>query len=190
MKKIVLASNNKGKIKEFRELFPAEYEIVTMSEAGFTEDVEETGTTFYENALLKAKTVSESLGVAVISDDSGLMVEALGGAPGVYSARYAGSHGNDSDNKRLLLKNMEGAKNRRAKFHSTVLFYDTDGTIIVGEGETHGEIMLEEVGTNGFGYDPLFFSYDLQKSFGVATSEEKNSVSHRNRAIRDLLGKL
>lgn len=190
MKTIVLASNNKGKIKEFRQLFKNDYEIVTMSEAGFLDDVEETGETFYENALLKAKTVSEALGVAVISDDSGLMVEALDGAPGVFSARYAGSHGNDADNKKLLLKNLQGVTDRRAKFHSTVLFYDIDGTIIVGNGETHGEIMLEEIGTNGFGYDALFFSYDLQKSFGVATSEEKNSVSHRNRAIRDLLGKL
>ena len=190
MKTIVLASNNKGKIKEFRQLFKNDYEIITMSEAGFLDDVEETGETFYENALLKAKTVSEALGVAVISDDSGLMVEALDGAPGIFSARYAGSHGNDADNKKLLLKNLQGVTDRRAKFHSTVLFYDIDGTIIVGNGETYGEIMLEEVGTNGFGYDPLFFSYDLQKSFGVATSEEKNSVSHRNRAIRDLLGKL
>ena len=105
MKTIVLASNNKGKIKEFRQLFKNDYEIITMSEAGFLDDVEETGETFYENALLKAKTVSEALGVAVISDDSGLMVEALDGAPGVFSARYAGSHGNDADNKKLLLKN-------------------------------------------------------------------------------------
>lgn len=190
MKKIILASNNKGKIKEFRELFPSDYEIITMADAGFTCDVEETGSTFYENALIKAKTVSEFLGEAVISDDSGLMVDALNGAPGVFSARYSGEHGNDSDNRKLLLKNLQNETNRKAKFHSTVLLYNKDKTVIFGDGETFGEILIEETGSNGFGYDSLFFSYDLKKSFGLATADEKNSVSHRNRAIKDLLSKL
>lgn len=190
MKKIVLASNNKGKISELKKLFPEDFEIITMSEAGFFGDIEENGSTFLENALIKAKAVSTALNLDAISDDSGLMVDALGGKPGIYSARYAGEHGNDEKNKALLLKNMENVSDRKAKFHCSVVLYRTDGSYVFGEGETFGEILHAPVGDGGFGYDPLFFSYDLQKSFGVASSEEKNSVSHRNRAIGDLLSKL
>lgn len=190
MKKIVLASNNKGKIKEFRELFPNEYEIVTMGEIGFDKEIEETGKTFFENALIKAKTISNFCGLDAIADDSGLMVECLGGAPGIYSARYAGEHANDAKNNALLLKNMNGQTNRKARFHSSIVLFRRDGTVIEGKGETYGRILLKAEGVNGFGYDPLFFSDDLGKSFGEATADEKNSVSHRKRALIDLLNRI
>ena len=122
--------------------------------------------------------------------DSGLLVDALNGEPGVYSARYAGEHGNDELNRKVLLKNLEGVENRGAKFASSVVLYKTDGTFEQGYGETHGTILYKEDGENGFGYDSLFFSKDLNKSFGVASSEEKNAVSHRYRALIDLYGKI
>ncbi|MBO7215247.1 MAG: RdgB/HAM1 family non-canonical purine NTP pyrophosphatase, partial [Clostridia bacterium] len=148
------------------------------------------GVTFYENALIKAKAVSEVLGEDVLADDSGLSVESLYGAPGVYSARYAGDHGNDKLNRDFLLKNLSGVENRKAKFISSVVLYKKDGTVISGYGETTGVILTEEQGSNGFGYDCIFKSDDLGKSFGLATDEEKNKVSHRYRAICDLRSKL
>ena len=190
MKKLVIASQNKGKIKEIKDISKGLYEVVSMAELGFTDDVEETGSTFYENALIKAKAVSQALGEDCIADDSGLVVDALDGAPGVYSARYAGEHGNDKSNRDLLLRNLQGKENRKAKFVSSVVLYKTDGTIISGYGETLGSILLEEDGENGFGYDCLFLSDDLNKSFGVASSLEKNSVSHRYRALTDLFNKI
>lgn len=185
--KLVLASNNEGKIREFKEILPARYEIITMQKAGFTDEIAENGSSFYENALIKAKTVSLALGVDAVADDSGLVVEALGGAPGIFSARYSGAHGDDAANRAKLLKNMLGISDRRAKFVSAIVLYKTDGTIIRGDGEALGEILYEERGKHGFGYDPLFYSRDLKKSFGEATDEEKNSVSHRKRALIDLL---
>ena len=190
MKELVVASGNKGKLEEIKSILGDSYKIVSMKEAGFSGDVDETGSTFYENALIKAQTVSKILKKDVLADDSGLLVDALDGAPGVYSARYAGSHGNDKLNRDLLLKNLDGVANRNAKFASSVVLYKENGEIISGYGETHGEILLEEVGENGFGYDCIFLSRDLNKSFGVATHEEKNKVSHRYRALCDLRNKL
>lgn len=191
MKTIVLASNNKGKIAEFNQLFKDKFNVISLAQAGFTDEIEENGTTFYENALIKAKTVSQFCKLPAIADDSGLVVEALNGEPGIYSARYAGEHGSDKKNNLLLLKNLEGKENRKAKFHSTIVLYDDlSKNIVFGEGETFGEILFNEEGSNGFGYDPLFYSYDLKKSFGLASSEEKNRVSHRYRALVNLLEKL
>lgn len=190
MKKLVLASNNKGKIKELLSLLPNGYDIVTMEEAGFTDEIEENGKTFFDNALIKAKTISQKLNCDAISDDSGLMVNSLFDAPGIFSARYAGEHGNDKLNRQLLLKNLENAQDRSARFHCCVVLYKQNGNVIFGEGETFGEILFKEVGSNGFGYDSIFYSYDLKKSFGEATDEEKNGVSHRRRAIENLLSKL
>ena len=190
MKELVVASGNKGKLEEIKSILGGSYKIVSMKEAGFDGDVDETGSTFYENALIKAQTVSKILKKDVLADDSGLLVDALDGAPGVYSARYAGEHGNDKLNRDLLLKNLDGETNRKAKFASSVVLYKENGEVISGYGETHGEILLEEVGENGFGYDCIFLSYDLNKSFGVATHEEKNKVSHRYRALCDLRNKL
>ncbi len=187
MKKLIVASNNKGKLKEIKEILNGIYEVVPMGEAGFTDDIVEDGNSFYENALIKAKTVSEALNADALADDSGLCVEALSGEPGIYSARYSGQHGDDAANRAKLLKELEGKENRKAKFVSAVVLYKTDGKIVKGVGETYGTIAFKEEGTNGFGYDSLFVSDDLHKSFGVASSEEKNSISHRKRALIDLL---
>ena len=190
MERLVIASGNKGKLKEIKEILGGLFEVVSMAELGFNEDIDETGSTFFENALIKAKAVAMALNENVLADDSGLMVESLNGDPGVHSARYSGEHGNDENNRKLLLKNLENKENRRAKFVSSVVLYRKDGSYIDGYGETHGSILFEETGTNGFGYDCLFLSDDLKKSFGVATAEEKNLISHRFRAIQDLYQKL
>lgn len=190
MEKLIVASNNKGKIKEIKEILKDVYEIVPMGEAGFNEEIEENGSTFFENALIKAKAVSEALGVNALADDSGLCVDALGGAPGIYSARFSGVHGDDSANRKKLLSELKKLKNpdeRKARFVSSVVLYKRDGEVVSGMGETHGIIAFKEEGENGFGYDSLFVSDDLGKSFGLATAEEKNAVSHRKRALIDLL---
>ncbi len=190
MEKLVVASGNKGKINEIKSILGDFYEIVSMQEMGFSEDIEETGSTFFENALIKAKTVSKALNCNSLADDSGLMVDALGGAPGIYSARYSGEHGNDKSNRDLLIKNLEKESNRKAKFASSVVLYKTDDTFVDGYGETLGEILFEERGENGFGYDCIFLSDDLKVSFGEASFEDKNKVSHRYRALLNLSNKL
>lgn len=181
-KTIVVASNNAHKLREIAQIFP-EYEIISQREAGFNDEVEETGVTFEENALIKARAACSALGLPVLADDSGICVEALEGAPGVYSARYCGWHADDKSNRALLLKNMEGKDNRTAYFCSSIALVFPDGTELTAEGRTYGKLLTAECGDGGFGYDPIFFSDDLQKSFGVATAEEKNSVSHRYRAL-------
>lgn len=187
-KKIVVASGNKAKLEEIKTIL-SDFEIIGYKEVGLDFEIEENGSTFYENALIKAKAVSDALGIPALADDSGLMVDALDGAPGIYSARYAGD-GIDAHNNALLLKNMQGIQDRSAKFVCCMVYYSPDGTIITATGETKGKIMLEEQGQNGFGYDPLFFSDDLQMSLGVASAEAKNTISHRFRALQALRGKL
>lgn len=180
---VIAATGNPNKLKEFRAILKGD-EVISASEAGFTDDVEETGQTFLENALLKARAVCRATGKTALADDSGLCVTALGGAPGVYSARYSG--GGDKENRRLLLQNLQGETDRRAYFESAIALVFPDGRELVAEGRTYGHILEEERGENGFGYDCLFFSDDLQKSFGEATAEEKNGVSHRGRALTKL----
>ena len=184
--RLVVASGNKNKLREIAEIF-TDFEVCSQKQMGFDEDVEETGVTFAENALIKARAASKALGEMVLADDSGLCVDALNGAPGVYSARYCGHHGSDEENRKVLMKNMEGVENRRAHFTSAIAIVYPDGRELVAEGHTYGEILPEETGDGGFGYDCLFFSDDLQKSFGVATAEEKNKVSHRFRALQAML---
>ncbi len=188
MKKIVLASGNAHKLKEFRELLP-EYEIVSCKELGFNGDIVEDGKTFYENALIKAKAVATELNLPALADDSGICVDALGGAPGIYSARYAGD-GIDKHNVELLLKNMQGKTDRTAKFVCVLVYYLPSGEIISATGECKGKITDAPCGENGFGYDPIFYSDELNKPLGIATAEEKNSVSHRYKAIKALKEKL
>ena len=180
--KLVVATGNAHKLREIAQIFP-EYEVISQKQAGFFDEVDETGATFMENALIKARAACEALGLPVLADDSGLCVEALGGAPGVYSARYSGAHGDDKGNRLLLLKNMQGVADRRAYFACAVALVSPDGREWTAEGKTEGEILTEEEGEGGFGYDPIFLSSDLQKSFGIASAEEKNSVSHRYRAL-------
>ena len=187
MQKIVAATGNAHKLKEIRAIF-AGREIVSEKEAGFAGEIEETGETFLENALIKARAVCEATGLPALADDSGLCVDALGGAPGVRSARYSG--GGDAENRVLLLKNMANVTDRGAHFCCAVALVFPDGRVVTAEGRTEGEILTEECGENGFGYDSLFFSRDLQKSFASAAEEEKNAVSHRGRALRALEAKL
>lgn len=193
MEKVVLASNNKNKIKEILQIYK-DKEILSLNEIGFLDDIEETGETFLENALIKAKTVSEylkkkGLFMPVIADDSGLCVNTLDGKPGVYSARYAGEHGNNEENRKKLLENMETKDDRSAYFVCTMVEYFPNDKYIFSEGKTYGQITKQEIGDKSFCYDCIFFSDDLQKTFGQATSEEKNSVSHRKRAIQLLIEK-
>ncbi|MDE7087542.1 MAG: RdgB/HAM1 family non-canonical purine NTP pyrophosphatase [Clostridia bacterium] len=185
--KIVVASGNAHKIEEIKQIFKG-VELISMHDAGFTADIEENGATFKENAYVKAKAVFDALHVPVLADDSGLCVDALGGAPGIYSARFSG--GTTADNRALLLKRMDGISHRNARFTCSVCYIGADGKPTFGEGNTEGKILFEEIGEKGFGYDSLFFSYDLNKSFGEATEKEKNSVSHRFRALSDLRSKL
>lgn len=183
----MVASGNRGKIEEFKEIVPG-VTFVSMREAGYEGEPEETGATFKENAYIKAKAVYDALKRPVIADDSGLCVDALGGAPGIYSARFSG--GDFADNRALLLKRMEGIPARSARFVCAVCYIDAHGEPLFGEGYTEGKILFEEIGSKGFGYDSLFFSTDLHKSFGEASEDEKNAVSHRYRALRDLFSKL
>ena len=190
MKKLIVASSNKGKLKEIAEILKDYYEIVSMKEMGYSQEIEETGVTFFENSLIKAKSVSEYFKEDCLADDSGLMVDYLDGAPGIYSARFSGENATDESNRKLLLEKLDGVKNRKAHFVSSIVLYTKDGQVIQGNGQTDGEILYSEEGANGFGYDSLFYSYDLKKSFGVASSQEKNAVSHRYRALCDLKKKL
>jgi XTP/dITP diphosphohydrolase len=180
---IVAATGNAHKLKEIRAVL-AQWEVLSQTEAGFRGEVEETGVTFAENALLKAQAVCRATGLPALADDSGLCVNALGGAPGVYSARYSG--GGDAENRALLLKNLAGEADRSAFFSCALALVFPDGKAITAEGRTHGKILTRECGENGFGYDSLFFSTDLQKSFGEVSEAEKNGVSHRGRALRAL----
>lgn len=191
--KIVLASNNKNKIKEFKQILKDD-EILTMHDVGFYDEIDETGETFLENALIKAKTISEflktkGLDYPVVADDSGLCVEALNGEPGVYSARYSGVHGDDEANRQKLLKKLEGVENRKAYFQCITVEYFSDGSYKVGDGRTYGTITYKKIGDETFGFDCLFLSDDLNKTFGEASAEEKNKESHRFRAIKDLFSK-
>lgn len=188
MKKIVLASGNKDKLKEIREIL-TDYEVISCKELGFYGDIEENGKTFYENALIKAKTVALALNLPALADDSGICVEALNGAPGIYSARYSGD-GIDEHNNELLLKNLKDKENRNAKYVCAMVYYNPNGEIISAEGEMHGKILDGPIGNNGFGYDPIFYSYELNKPMGLVPAEEKNTVSHRYKALKGLLEKL
>lgn len=188
-KTLVVASGNAHKLREIAEIFN-DYQVLSQKQAGFDVDVEETGKTFMENALIKARAASQALQQPVVADDSGLCVDALGGAPGVYSARYSGGHGNDKANRELLLKNMQNENNRRAYFVCAMALVFPDGKEVTVEGRTYGNILHEETGEGGFGYDSLFLSDDLNKSFGLATAEEKNGVSHRFRALQALREKI
>ena len=181
-KRLVLASNNKGKIREFKALFP-DYDVVAYGDLGINIEPDETGKTFFENAYIKAKTISDLTGEAVIADDSGICVDYLNGAPGIYSARYSGE-GDKKNNEKLLsvLADVPDDK-RTANFTCALCLCKPDGTVIGTEGKTFGKIMYEVAGENGFGYDVLFYSTEINKCFGLATPEEKNAVSHRYRSI-------
>lgn len=189
---LVVATGNKHKLQEIQAIFK-DVRVISAREAGYLGDPEETGATFEENAIIKARAAAEALNLPALADDSGLCVAALGGAPGIYSARYAGGHGDDKKNREKLLAELGDEKNRAAYFRSAAALcfpQSMGGKTVTATGDTHGRILTREEGENGFGYDCLFYSDDLCKSFGVASAEEKNAVSHRFRALTALKEKL
>lgn len=186
--KLAIATNNQHKLQEIRAILGDSFEeLLSLKDLGIDVDVEETGTTLEENALIKARAILALSGIATLADDTGLMVDALNGAPGVYSARYAGEEHNDAKNRALLLKNLDGVKDRSAHFATVIALCYPDGKTLTASERVNGEILLSERGTEGFGYDSLFFSTELGKTFAEATQAEKNSVSHRGRALRAML---
>lgn len=186
--KLAIATNNQHKLQEIRAILGDSFEeLLSLKDLGIDVDVEETGTTLEENAIIKARAILALSGIATLADDTGLMVDALNGAPGVYSARYAGEEHNDAKNRALLLKNLDGVKDRSAHFATVIALCYPDGKTLTASGRVNGEILLSERGTEGFGYDSLFFSTELGKTFAEATQAEKNSVSHRGRALRAML---
>lgn len=193
MKKIILASNNKHKIQEIGYIL-SDYEILSLKDIGYTEDIVEDGNTFLENSLIKAKTIMEYIkdkeyNCDVLADDSGLCVNALDGRPGIYSARYSGDHDNQA-NRDKIRSELKDKEDRSAYFFCGIILYHQDGTYEYFEGKTTGTIIDEERGNKDFGYDCIFLSDDLNKTFGEATEEEKNSVSHRARALEQLKQKM
>lgn len=197
MRKIVFATGNRHKLQEAGEILGSGFEIISAAEAGITEEIPETGSTLQDNSLQKAEYLWERLGLSCFADDTGLEVDALGGAPGVYSARYAGEGHDFAANTAKLLKEMEGKEDRRARFR-TVVTLIMDGRTSVFEGEVHGRIAVEPSGAGGFGYDPVFIPDELASedgtvsqnagglTFSEMTEEQKNAISHRGRAMRAL----
>lgn len=189
--RLMLASNNFGKLKELRQLLGDRFEVRSMRELGVETDVEETGQTFEENALIKAKALMDICHCATLADDSGLCVDQLGGRPGVHSARYCGVHGDDEANNQLLLKELaDKPKPHKAHYGAAVALCRPGREPVIAYDRCEGEIIGEYRGEGGFGYDPLFLSDDLGVTFAEADPEAKNGVSHRARAIRKLIGML
>jgi len=186
--KLVLASNNKNKLDEIIKIMqPLGYEVISQLEAGIDIDIEETGVTFEENALLKAREIYKILKLPVIADDSGLEVDYLNGKPGVYSHRYAGENANDREKCEKILSELAGVheENRTARFVAVIVFIDSNGEEYVAKGTCEGKIAYEMIGENGFGYDPIFI-YN-KKSFAEISQVEKNKVSHRSNALKNLI---
>ncbi len=188
--KIALATNNAHKLEEMRVILSDCFdEFASLKELGIDVDIEETGTTLVENALIKARTIHDMTGMISLADDTGLSVDALNGEPGVYSARYAGEEHDDNANIAKLLDKMNGVAlpDRTAHFSTVIAVCFPDGTEFTVEGRVDGHISTERHGTNGFGYDPVFFANELNKCFAEGTIEEKSSVSHRSRALHKAL---
>ncbi len=185
--KFVIATGNPGKVKDFNLILSLMgHEAVSLKDMCLSCDVEETGTTFKENSYIKAKAIYDLVKLPTIADDSGLCVEALGGAPGVYSARYGGEGLDDHGRCLKLLEAMENEENRKAYFKSAICCILNDDTVIEVEGECEGILLREIAGENGFGYDPMFYVEKFQKTFGEISKEEKNEISHRRKAMDKL----
>lgn len=190
---IIIATKNKGKAKEFEELFNNYgYKIKTLLDFKEIEDIPETGTSFAENAFQKASVVSEMLHTIVLADDSGLEVKALDGAPGIYSARFAGEHGNDQKNNQKLLSKLKNKpyNEREANFHCSLVIVGPNRPPLHVSGNVYGYILEKGKGNNGFGYDPLFYLPALNKTMAEIPSDKKNEISHRAQAIKKLKGYL
>ena len=180
MKELILASNNAHKVEEIKSILEY-YSILTLKDINYTEEIVEDGTTFEENALIKARTICKYSGKTAISDDSGLSVELLDGRPGVYSARYSKEQTDEKNIEKVLLE-LNGQKSK-AKFVSVIALVKPDGTELTFRGECYGEIIFEKRGTNGFGYDPIFYVPSLNKTFAELSAEQKNSISHRKQSL-------
>ena len=185
---MLAATGNENKLRELQELLREDYTVAPMAAAGFFGPIEETAVTFAGNAVIKAEAVCAATGLPAIADDSGLVVEALDGEPGVYSARYAGGHGDDEANNDLLLSRMEGKTDRRAAYECAIAVKFPGEEPLVAEGRCEGTILTARQGTGGFGYDPLFYCEPLGKTFAEITDQEKNTVSHRAKACEAMLG--
>ena len=189
--KFVLATHNPGKLKEMSDILARfGVEVVSPGDLGITVDVEETGTTFAENAMLKAKAICAAAKLPAIADDSGLCVDALNGAPGVYSARYGGEGLDDKGRYTLLLNNMRGQTTRAAHFTCSIACAFPNGDTLTAEGRCDGTIAFAPMGEGGFGYDPVFFVPEKAKTFGQLTAEEKSTISHRGKALKSFAEKL
>ena len=189
--KFVLATNNPKKLKEMAEILSKlGVEVVSPKELGIHIEVEETGTTFAENAMLKAKAICEAANLPAIADDSGLCVDALNGGPGVYSARYGGEGLDDVQRYQLLLANMRGQTTRAAHFACAIACAFPNGKELTAEGKCNGTIAFAPMGEGGFGYDPIFFVPEYRKTFGQLTAEEKSKISHRGKALTIFAEKL
>ena len=183
---LVFASNNKNKIKEIQLLVPPTIQILSLDDIGCTEDIAETAATIEGNAMLKANYVTEKYGYDCFADDSGLEVDALNGEPGVFSARYAGEPKNDENNIAKLLTNLKDVKNKKANF-KTVICLNSKGKQHLFTGIINGQIIEERIGTNGFGYDPIFVADGYEKTFAELSLEEKSNISHRGIAVKKLI---
>ena len=189
--KFVLATHNPGKLKEMSDILARfGVEVVSPGDLGITVDVEETGTTFAENAMLNAKAICAAAKLPAIADDSGLCVDALNGGPGVYSARYGGEGLNDKGRYTLLLNNMRGQTTRAAHFTCSIACAFPNGDTLTAEGRCDGTIAFAPMGEGGFGYDPVFFVPEKAKTFGQLTAEEKSTISHRGKALKSFAEKL
>lgn len=184
--KLVFASNNKNKIQEIQALVPNTFQIVSLEDIGCFEDIPETADTIEGNAILKANYVTSNYGYDCFADDTGLEVEALNGAPGVYSARYAGEQKDANDNMDKLLSELKDESNRKANF-KTVIALNLNGKQNLFTGIINGKIIEEKIGTNGFGYDPIFVADGYEKTFAELTMEEKSTISHRGIAVKELI---
>ena len=184
--KLVFASNNKNKIQEIQALVPKNIQIVSLEDIGCTEDIPETADTIEGNAILKANYVTEKYGYNCFADDTGLEVDALNGAPGVYSARYAGEQKDANDNMDKLLDELKDKSNRKANF-KTVIALNLNGKQNLFTGIINGKIIDEKIGTNGFGYDPIFVADGYNKTFAELSMEEKSTISHRGIAVKELI---
>ena len=192
MKKIVLASGNQGKVREFNQLLAGlDCKVVPQTELGVP-DIEETGLTFVENAILKARNAAQHTGLPAIADDSGLEVDALDGAPGIYSARYAGAGASDADNLHKLLQALDGVTQRSARFQCLLVFmrHGSDPTPLICQGSWEGSITTAPAGENGFGYDPVFWVAEHGCTSAQLSPEQKNALSHRGKALRELAARL
>lgn len=187
--KLIFATGNKDKLKEIKRIFEGtQYEVISMREAGFDGDIEENGETFEENSYIKAKTIWDKFGGLVMADDSGFMVDYMGGAPGVYSARYLGEDAGYDKKCASILKEMEGVpkEKRGACFAAVITAILPDGRKLVSEGKLNGIVNDKPEGTNGFGYDPILYVPELGKTSAQISMDEKNAISHRGKALRKM----